>query len=299
MFGKTLGVVEYNLTFGTDTRMVNVFSCFKYKKNNNLYVIYADVATKYEIVHYGGSHIKGNVILSMSNRQDEVEIIKEFIYKVINNEDLSDFEQIDLTEATGIEIISSNNLEVKLDVIRKLEEITIPKPQVMEEEKVKEIPKEKNVGTKKKKNKNLIIILLVIIIVGGGGYFYLSTRLSSTISKKIICTKESEVSELNATLNEVNTYNFINNNALNSIDTTNTYKFNTEDDYQDFTHRGVYYKYIPTDDSTPSWDNATYTFKVTYKEVVDSAYNKPKQYEEVINYYSNKGYSCKEEIEER
>ena len=47
MFGKTLKVIEYNLTFGTNVRMVNVFACFRYKQNGNLYVVYTDVNTKY------------------------------------------------------------------------------------------------------------------------------------------------------------------------------------------------------------------------------------------------------------
>ena len=48
-------VVEYNLSFGNRARMVNVFGCFKYKPTNNLYIIYADVDTKYNIVYYGSS----------------------------------------------------------------------------------------------------------------------------------------------------------------------------------------------------------------------------------------------------
>ena len=36
MYGKVLKVVEYNLTFGTNVRMVNVYSVFRYKKNNGL-----------------------------------------------------------------------------------------------------------------------------------------------------------------------------------------------------------------------------------------------------------------------
>ena len=57
MKGKTLNVIEYNLTYGTKTRQVNVFSLFRYKINNNLYVVYTDVDTKYELVYYGSSHI--------------------------------------------------------------------------------------------------------------------------------------------------------------------------------------------------------------------------------------------------
>ena len=36
MNGKTLKVVEYNLTFGGTDRFVNVFGFFKYKKTRNI-----------------------------------------------------------------------------------------------------------------------------------------------------------------------------------------------------------------------------------------------------------------------
>ena len=39
MNGKELRVSEYNLTFGKSARMINVFGIFKYKANNNLYII--------------------------------------------------------------------------------------------------------------------------------------------------------------------------------------------------------------------------------------------------------------------
>lgn len=296
MQGKTLGVIEYNLTFGTNTRLVNVFSCFRYKKNNNLYVIYADIETKYEIVHYGSSHIKNNSILSMSCKPEEVEIIKEFIYKLINNEELSDFEPIDLTEATGIEIISSNNLEIKLEVIRKLEELTIPVIKQPEKEQPEYSAKPKKEKKNNPKNKILLVSLLIIIIILGGGYFYLSTIMSNTVSKKIICTKDEKHALLNANLKEVTTYTFLNNNELSRVEGINTYTFNDEIDYQNFTNKGTYYKYLPND-AIPNWDNSTNTFEVSYSETIDSSYTKPKRYEEVIDYYKNKGYSCTEKIE--
>jgi len=127
MNGKTLKVVEYNLTFGSSDRIVNVFSFFKYKNNGNLYVIYTDINTKYELIYYGTGHIKNNNLLTMACKIEEVEIIKEYIYKLTNNESLENFEVYNLEDINDIEIVSSNKLEIKLEVIRKLEELTIPK----------------------------------------------------------------------------------------------------------------------------------------------------------------------------
>jgi len=292
MIGKTLGVVEYNLTFGTDTRKVNVFSCFRYIKNNNLYVIYADVATKHELLHYGSSHVKNNTILSMACKIEEIEIIKEYIYKVINNQDLSDFQTIDLKDINGIEIIGSNNLEIKLEVIKKLEELTIPVLTTPIEEKPKKEQSNKQIN--KKNSKKLLFILLIIIIFLGGGYFYLTTSMSNNVSKQIVCTKVSTIKEIKATLSEQNTYNFKKNNQLNSIETINTYQFDNEIDYQNFNLKGTYHKYINKSEEPPIWNNETYTFKVTYGEEITSSYTKPTDYEEVIKYYNTKGYSCTE-----
>ena len=50
MNGKVLKVVEYNLEFGKQARMVNVFGVFRYLPNNNLYIIYRDVLQDYNYV---------------------------------------------------------------------------------------------------------------------------------------------------------------------------------------------------------------------------------------------------------
>ena len=136
MNGKTLKVVEYNLTFGSNTRTVNVFSFFKYKNNGNLYVIYTDTNTKYELLYYGIGHQKNTSLLTMSCKIEEQEIIKEFIYKLTNNESLENFEIYNLENITDIEIVSSNKLEVKPEVLYQLTELLIPKKEIIEEYKV-------------------------------------------------------------------------------------------------------------------------------------------------------------------
>ena len=108
MNGKELKVEENTLTFGASTRKVNVFGLFKYKPNNNLYVIYTDIDTTYSVVHYGTSHMKNDSILSMSSNKDRDEnIIKEYIFKVTEKEDLSNFEIINLDSIEKIEITST------------------------------------------------------------------------------------------------------------------------------------------------------------------------------------------------
>lgn len=294
MNGKEMKVIEYNLTYGSSARLVNVLGCFKYKANDNLYVVYSDIVNSYNIIYYGSSHIKDKSILSMQckNEKDE-EIIKEYIYKVTNKEDLSNFEIISLDNIDGIEIISSNKLEIKKDILDKLVELTIPK---------KEIPAaETKVTTNKKKNSKLILLLpLLILILGVGLYIYLTPKSENTSDKKITCTKQYQHDVLPATINEEQNFNFNSNDTLESIDVSETYTFNSEEDYLDFINEGTYYKYMPENDTEGGWnkDDEQHIFTIYKKERITTGYKKPTEYEEVLSYYKLENYSCSENIEE-
>lgn len=287
-------VIEYNLTYGSSARLVNVLGCFRYKANDNLYVVYSDIVNSYNIIYYGSSHIKDKSILSMEckNEKDE-EIIKEYIYKVTNKEDLSNFEIISLDDIDGIEIISSNKLEIKKDILDKLVELTIPK---------KEIPAaETKVTTNKKKNSKLILLLpLLILILGVGLYIYLTPKSENTSDKKITCTKQYQHDVLPATINEEQNFNFNSNDTLESIDVSETYTFNSEEDYLDFINEGTYYKYMPENDTEGGWnkDDEQHIFTIYKKERITTGYKKPTEYEEVLSYYKLENYSCSENIEE-
>lgn len=293
MNGKVLKVVEYNLSFGNQARMVNVFGCFKYKPTNNLYIIYADVDTKYNIVYYGSSHVKETSILSMECRdKKEEEVIKEYIFKVTQKEELSDFEIISLDKIEGVEIISSNRLEVKPEVLASLVDLTIPKPVVEEKPLKKDTPK-------KKKSKKILMILLGIILLVFVGVIYFTTLTpKDKISKTILCTKTSNHDTLNATLTEESIYQFDYHDTLSSVDTTETYQFLDEEDYQDFINKGIYYRYMPDDNTEGGWDkdDLKHTFKIIIKERIDSGYDKPINYEDVLASSKKEGYQCEENI---
>ena len=294
MNGKVLKVIEYNLTFGNTARMVNVFSCFKYKPNNNLYLLYADVDTKYNIIYYGSSHIKNTTILSMEcrDKQDE-EIIKEYIFKTTNHKSLDDFNIISLEEVEGVEIISSNKLEVKPEVLQALTEATIPK----KEEPVTPAPTKKNT---KKKGLPYFMWLILLVLIIGVGYFYLSSQQPPEgIAKTITCQKTYDHDTLNASLEEESTYNFNHQDTLQSIYTTTNYHFYTEEDYQNFITKGTYYRYMPDAAPDGGWDkdDTTNTFKIMIKETVKTGYDKPTDYEGVLASNKKEGYTCTENIE--
>ena len=97
MNGKLAKVKQYNLEFGARDRFVNILGCFKYKPNGNVYIIYADTDTKYSIIYYGSGHLKESVALCMQCRnKTEEEIIKEYLFKLIQQDNLDNFELISL-----------------------------------------------------------------------------------------------------------------------------------------------------------------------------------------------------------
>jgi len=292
MNGKKLKVTEYNLTFGSTDRYVNVFGFFKYKKNGNLYIVYTDIDTKYELVYYGISHQKNNNLLSMSCKEEEQEIIKEYIYKVANQLPLDDFIVFTLEDITGIEIISSNKLEVKLDIIRKLEELTIENEQKKLEEQ-----KTTNESKKSKKGIKTILTLLIIVLFIGGGYFFLTTTINSNkIVKTINCTITTNDNKINAILEQSNTYNFTNNNKLQYVEGINLYTFNEQVDYEAFINNGTVFDYMPESAKSYTPNNDNFTIKYETRREIDSSYQEPTEYEELINYYKNRGYVCSEQI---
>lgn len=295
MNGKVLKVVQYNLEFGAKDRYVNVFGCFRYLPNGNLYLLYADVDMKYNIVYYGSGHVKGSSVLVMQCRSlEEVEIIKEYIFKVTNGDNLDNFEMISLDMIEGIEIIASAKLDVKPDILLKMVDIIIPK-----KEEVVEIVKkeEKVVKEKKKKSKKLLLILIILLVVCGTFYFFFMRETSSDVAKQIVCEKKYNHDTLKATVEEISAYNFNVKDILERIDTTMTYSF-SEEDYQKFILKGTYYRYLPDDDNDGGYklDDNNYQFKVIMKKEVDISYNKPTAYEEVLTYYKGQGYTCTEEI---
>jgi len=292
MNGKVLKVLEYNLTFGNTSRMVNIFGCFRYKANNNLYLVYADTVMKYNIIYYGSSHVKENSILSMECKgKDDAEIIKEYIFKVTSGDQLENFEIISLDTIEGVEIISSNKLEVKPEILTLLTEKTIPKKEeITIEEKT----------TPKKKSPKTILLLLILVIAIGGGYFLLTTNkpTDNSIAKTITCTKSLSHNKLNAILEEENIYNFNAQNILQFVNSTDVYRFNTEEDYKDFLIKGTYYRYMPDEDTTGGYDmdDEEHAFKIITKETVSTSYNEPTDYEAVLSYYKKEGYTCTENI---
>lgn len=296
MNGKVLKVVEYNLTFGATDRYVNVYGVFKYTKNNNLYIIYSDPNPTYNYISYGSSYIKNNSILSLATtKKEEEEIVKEYIFKIINQEPTKDFEFISLDSIEEIEIIGSNKIEVKEEVLKSLINLTIPKPK-------KEEIENQSIKPKKKKF-HKITFLLLIILIGGSIYFFMTKNNDKTTEvkdsiKTFICTKEYQSNTLDAKIKEENTYHFSLQENLEYIEGTKEYQFSSKDSYQDFIQNGTFNKYIEEDEKNSSFsqDEENNIFKTNLKTIVDSSYSKPTNYEEALSREKADGYSCQERL---
>jgi len=296
MNGKLLKVKQNNLEFGGHDRYVNILGCFKYKTTSNVYIVYSDTDTKYNIIYYGSGHIRQGVALCMACREkSEEEIIKEYIFKITQKESIDNFEVLSLEELEEIEIIDSGKIEVKPEILTELIKIVMPKPEI--KEKQKDQSKQK---TKKKRTplKGIIIGLLIVGLLFGGYQVIQNLSSKDNIQKSITCSTSYLQEDLNATIEETNKYNFDANDKLKSINTTSVYKFN-EKDYQNFILKGIYYKYMPSSNEEGSWNknDEEYTFQVTTKKKIDTSYNEPTNYEEVLSYYKTKGHVCTEEIE--
>lgn len=293
MIGKELQVFESQMSFGGKPRMVNVFSLFRYKKSNNIYVVYADVGATVSVVYFGSSHIKGNSILCMSPKEEDYEYVKEFIFKIVNKEKLDGFETLSLDKIDSMEIIAFGHMEIKSDIFNSLVELTIPKKQ--EPVKVEEPVKKKSSG-------GLLKFLIFLIIVGGGAYgvYYYTDwfKPKEEVYKAISCMKTYPHDTLDAVVEDSRVYNFGTGDMLYSVDVTTAFKFNSKESYEDFTFRGLVYKYMPDKyvDGEPKHDDDNNTYIFIFKEMVDEDYNGPTGYEDVMTYSKSEGYQCEEKL---
>ena len=290
--GKVLKVFTNELTFGKNDRQVNVFGLFKYKKNSTNYIVYGDVNDQYNIVYYATAHIKGNSILTLdAKKEEDNNAVKEYIFKITNNESMTDYERLSLKDIDTIEIIGFSKIEVKPEVISSLIELTIPKKK----------EEQKSLKTTKKKKSPLKTVLLILIIacLGGGAYIFFTNQPDpNMIVKSITCKINYDHQELEAIVYEEKTFNFNNQDNLENIDTLNSYVFNTTNDYLEFVNKGLYFKYMPGDDEDGGYslDDENNTYKITTKEKIDEEYAEATAYEEVLTYYKSKGYTCEESI---
>lgn len=280
MIGKVVKISENDLTFGKEASFIEIYSCFKIKKNGNKYIIYKHQDSN--ILSFGSVYFKPNAIIIIDIK-DNNEFIKEYTHNLIYKKDLSAYEILDIKDIEKAEIISENTLEVKPETLSTLYDLTIPKPEIKVETKPK------------KKNKGLIFIILFIILLGCAAILYFYQDKIFGVKKEIYCSYQYKDKELNTNILEEVLYNFGRRSNVESINRTITYTFDSSDEYNSFKNNNAYYDYI-IKNSTYQFDDINYVFKQFVPIDLENN-NLPEEYDEVISYFELKQYTCSENNE--
>ena len=275
-YGKKIKINDFDFQFGKSEEFIKAYFCFKSEKNSIQYLAFS-----YELepnkIYFGSVHIGKDKIVVMDSNNG-LEYVKEMIDKIINKEDIDSKSIIDISLINKVEIISKNNLDIEKEKITKLEDITIEKEKVIEEETVK-----------KKSHKGLIIILIIFLLIGGGLYYFYQ-NIDKFISEKTLeCSRKYKNNTLNVQVTEIRTIKF-KLDKINEEQIENQYKFNNEKEYKTFKENNEYLKY-GNNNSTYKLDDENYTYK-TYENLTSSFKEATNDYDGVLKTYREKGYSC-------
>lgn len=283
MKGLEISVTNSDLVLKQEERLVKLFVMFKDKKYGTKYVIFTDNENKN--LYYGNPLVNGKkmVIMKFKDIKDE-EMVKEYVWKFLNSEQISNFETIEIPEIDKLEIIDNNTLDAKEEYVQKLIDIYFKKVEV-KEENITEQPK--------KKSKAPILITLIIIIGLAGGFLYLKNNPELIYGKNIFveCKTDYITEGLNVTNKEVVTLTFNNSQILKKHEKEISYIFKDNDEYYDFKEKNLQYEYVKEEGLEKFIDE-----ELTYKLFVDYNLNKdyklPRGYDELFEYYKKINYSC-------
>ncbi len=288
-YGKKVMIKDYQFNFGGNNSEYYVFACFKY--HGEIFAIYANTVNPEYKLFYGSAHITNDILVVLGTMNPkEVDSIKNFIVKLINNQDISEYEIISLDKVNRIEIIGANDFPLKKDIIDKLIDISIPK----DDTKKEDVVLIKTDPVKKKKYSKFIALILFIIIGFGGAFVYLNREIIFGSEKEVICVKQLD-NAYNATVDQTILFKFNNQDVLTGYTMTNLYTFETDEDYQDFSLAGRYFHIFDNVSSdmltlVPNVENKTYQVGYTMSPLVD--YFGPTEYYSVFDYYETDGYTC-------
>ena len=278
MNGKILKVSNNDLYGNVDDRTVSVFAAFNHLKYMNRYVIFCFTNELHnKKLYYGSVHVKEKslVIFSVSNMD---QYINKFISDYLNNKvDSNEFEIIDLSNMEKVELVSYNTMDFdKLDVLNNMS--------------IKRISSSESEGTINSKKPVFGYILLFILLLFGGAltYLYFNPNVLDVKLRELNCTMSDIDKKIDADYDSNIVIRFDKDDKLNSEKTTITYKFN-EEDYLKFKENEEYKTLLEKDDGY-KFDDENYKFIIMRDEKLVI-----QNYDEVLEYLNNLGYSCIEE----
>lgn len=284
MKGLEISVTNNDLVIKQEERLVKLFVIFKDIKYGTKYIIFTDNDKK---LYYGSPLINANKMVIMKFKDiKDAEMVKEFVWNYLNAESVSSFEIIEVPQIEKLEIIDNNELDVKEEYIEKLNDIFFKKVEVV-------VENNDDIKVKVKNNKGPILFMLIVFIAVIVGILYLSNNPELIYGKEIYvqCSKKYNISEIDATSNEVITLIFNNSQVLKSHKKSIVFKFSDNDKYFEFKEKNWSYKYL-NESGTEKYldDELSYSLFIDYN--LNRNYILPKGYDELYDYYKDNGYSC-------
>lgn len=284
MKGLEISVTNSDLVMKQEERIIKLFVMFKDKKYGTKYIIFTDTFNKE--LFFGNPLVnnKKMVIMKFKDIKD-AEMVKEFVWKYLNNEQTSNFEILEIPEIDKLEIIDNNTLDVKEEYIEKLIDIFFKKEEIQEEKPIE--------VEQKKKSKLPLLITLILLLGGIFGFMYLKNNPELIYGKNIYvsCKKGYHIDELTVSVVEDITLTFNNSQKLTKHEKNITYTFSDSDKFYDFKERNLQYKYL-NDSGLENFNEKDYTYNLYVDYNLNKDYTLPKGYNELFDYYNNNGYSC-------
>lgn len=277
MIGKRIKVNDFKFKYGQETIFINVFGAFKYKKNNNKYVVYSYDNSK---LYYGSLFIRDNELVIMLSKNDSEELIDKFLDDILNDKSDNDFEIISLDKITSAQIIDEGVVNKKID-INKLDELTIPKKKVQEE--VSENKKKKGISIS-----GVFFALFIVVIVA---FFFFNPEIIIGKDKSYVCNIKYNHKTLSIPVIEEVKLTFNGKGKIKSSMVTYDYIFNSDSEYNKFKNNGEFYKYMNEGDTYKFIDEDK-TYRVMFNINDLREYFSSEDEDSILGYYNEKNYKC-------
>ena len=276
MNGKVIKLNDYKFNFGQETIFLNVFAVFKSIKNGNKYIIYSYDNKK---LYCGSAFVKNNEIIVMISKGENDDDIKKFVKELINNNYQEEYEIISLDKVNSIQVIDEAICDVDVD-IKKLNDITIPKPKVVEKEAV----------PKKKVNFTIVFLLVFILVVAM--FFFFNPEVINGKNVYYTCSKSYAHEKLPASVIENVELEFNGHGTIIDIKVKSDYIFNDVNYYKEFRDKSYFYQYF-SDGDTYKFDDNTYTYKLFSSINTKEDFFLPTDKDGLIKHYQDDNYTCK------
>lgn len=279
MIGKKIKVNDFKFKYGQETIFINVYGAFKYKKNNNKYIVYSYDNSK---LYYGSLFVRNNELVIMLSKNDSEDLVDKFIDNILdNNDNNKDFDIISLDKIDSVQVIDEGIINKKVD-INKLSELTIPINKIQEETNIK--PQRRKISIY-----GIFFILFIIVVIV---FFFLNPEIIVGRDKNYICNIEYSHKVLSIPVIEEVKITFNEKNKVKSSAITKDYVFNDAKKYNKFKNNGEFYRYMNEGDTYKFIDeNKTYRVMSNVENL--SEYFSSDDENSILEYYKEKNYKCK------